>query len=565
MLKFSDETEVKKLAELHGHEAEALADMLSAKYQIPYIDLSKFPINTDALRLISETDARKSSLAAFKLSGRNLFLVTISPEKQETKNALAELREKNYNLNLYLGSQASLDRAWSRYKEISRSTRTEAGVIDISNEAIAEFTKKINDLASLNQLFSAEGVTALAAGGISNLLEVLLAGGIVTKASDIHIEPQAERVRVRFRLDGVLHDVTFLEHKLYNQILSRVKLLSGLKLNIKKSAQDGRLSIRLNETDIEIRTSILPGAYGESIVLRLLNPEAIAVTFETLGIEPQLFEIVKKEITKPNGAVFLTGPTGSGKTTTLYAFLRYVSNSENKIITIEDPIEYHLQGINQTQVNPDKNYTFLTGLRSALRQDPDIIMVGEIRDKETAKIAINASLTGHLVFSTLHTNNAAGTVPRLIDLDVNPKIIDSALNLAMAQRLVRNLCPVCKEKRTPTSEEKKLLDAVLESIKVKRPTLVLPSTDQVLQPKVGGCDECNHTGYRGRQGLFEAIMIDNAVAALLVENPSEREIKIAARPQGILDMRQDGVLKVLKGETDLGELSRVVDIHEEIL
>lgn len=565
MLTFNDTRETKKLEELHSQEAEALAEMLSSKYQLPYIDLSKFPINTDALRLLSEHEARAANLAAFKINGKIVFLVTISPEKMETKAALEDLRQKGYHLNLYLGSRASLDRAWSRYKEISRSTRTEAGVIDISNEAIADFTKQISDVDSLNRVFSAESVAALSAGGISNLLEVLLAGGVVTEASDIHVEPQIEKVRIRFRLDGVLHDVVFIEHQLYNQILSRLKLLSGLKLNIKKSAQDGRLSIRLEDTDIEIRTSILPGAYGESIVLRLLNPKTINVAFETLGIEPQLFEIVKREITKPNGAVFLTGPTGSGKTTTLYAFLRYVSNNENKIVTIEDPIEYHLKGINQTQVNRDKNYTFLTGLRSALRQDPDIIMVGEIRDKETARIAVNASLTGHLVFSTLHTNNAAGTVPRLIDLEVNPKIIDSALNLAMAQRLLRNLCPVCKQESAPTAEEKKLIDAILESIKKKRPETALPTSDRIWRAQEGGCAACNHTGYRGRQGVFEAIMIDQAVAALLVENPSEREIKIAAVPQGILDMRQNGILKVLAGETALDELARVVDINEEII
>lgn len=564
MLTFNDSKD-KRLDELHSQEAEALAQMLSSKYDLPYIDLSKFPINTDALKILSEEEARRSNLAAFKINGKNLFLVTMSPAKAETKATLEGLRDKNYQLHVYLGSEASLERAWERYPEISRSRRTEAGVIDISDEAIAEFTKQISDIDSLNQAFSAEGVAALSAGGVSNLLEVLLAGAIVTNASDIHIEPEIERVRLRFRLDGVLHDISFLEQRLYRQMVSRIKLISGLKLNVQKSAQDGRLSIRLEDNDIEIRTSILPGAYGESIVLRILNPKAIAVTFETLGIEPALFEIVKKQITKPNGAIFLTGPTGSGKTTTLYSFLRYISTGENKTITIEDPIEYHLQGISQTQVNPDKNYTFLTGLRSALRQDPDIIMVGEIRDKETAKIAINASLTGHLVFSTLHTNNAAGTIPRLIDLDVNPKIIDSALNLAMAQRLLRNLCPVCRQADVPDAEEQKLINGVIASIQEKRSDLTPAQTTKIWRAAKGGCPACNHTGYRGRQGIFEAVLIDEHVAPLLLTNPSEREIKIAAKNQRILDMRQDGMLKVLAGETALEELARVVDIHEEII
>ncbi len=564
MLTFND-TRDKRVDELHSQEAESLAQMLSSKYDLPYIDLSKFPINTDALKVLPEEEARRANLAAFKINGKNLFLVTMSPAKEETKAALQDLREKNYQLHVYLGSEASLTRAWERYPEISRSRRTEAGVIDISDEAIAEFAKQISDVDSLNKAFSTEGVAALSSGGVSNLLEVLLAGAIVTDASDIHIEPETERVRLRFRLDGVLHDVSFLEPRLYRHMISRIKLLSGLKLNVQKSAQDGRLSIRLEDNDIEIRTSILPGAYGESVVLRILNPKAIAVTFETLGIEPALFEIVKKQITKPNGAIFLTGPTGSGKTTTLYSFLRYISTGENKTITIEDPIEYHLKGISQTQVNPDKNYTFLTGLRSALRQDPDIIMVGEIRDKETAKIAINASLTGHLVFSTLHTNNAAGTIPRLIDLDVNPKIIDSALNLAMAQRLLRNLCRACKQESTPTAEEQKLIDGVVASIKEKRPDLAPTQTSKIWRAAESGCAACNHTGYKGRQGIFEAVLIDELVAPLLLSNPSEREIKIAAKGQRILDMRQDGMLKVLAGETALEELARVVDINEEII
>jgi type II secretory ATPase GspE/PulE/Tfp pilus assembly ATPase PilB-like protein len=276
-------------------------------------------------------------------------------------------------------------------------------------------------------------------------------------------------------------------------------------------------------------------------------------------------QIVEREITKPNGAIFLTGPTGSGKTTTLYSFLRHISSGENKVITIEDPIEYHLPGISQTQVNPDKNYTFLTGLRSALRQDPDIIMVGEIRDKETAKIAINASLTGHLVFSTLHTNNAAGAIPRLIDLEVNPKIIDSALNIAMAQRLVRNLCSNCREQHTLDEKDRKLVSDILTSIARKRPELAQAPPAQVWRAHEGGCEACNHTGYRGRQGIFEAVLIDDKVATILLANPSEREIRVASVGQGILDMRQDGILKVLKGETSLEELGRVVDINEEII
>jgi type IV pilus assembly protein PilB len=563
MLEFNDTTEKKKVAELYSHEAEELAQVLAKRDQLPYIDLSKFAINTDALRLIPEEEARAANITAFKITGRNLFLATLSAANPKVQTIIKELGEKNFIPNVYVCSTASLNRAWERYAEISKSARTTAGVIDISDEGINELLAQCQDLPSIKKLLEKEYAIVNQEGGVSNLLEIILAGGITTNASDIHVEPQETEVRMRYRLDGVLHDVSIFDHKLYQQLLSRVKLISGLKLNIKASAQDGRMSIHINGQEIEIRTSILPGAYGESIVLRILNPEAIQVTFETLGIEPHLFKIVDREITKPNGMVLLTGPTGSGKTTTLYSFLRKVNDPGTKIITIEDPIEYHLKGINQTQVNPEKNYTFLSGLRSTLRQDPDIIMVGEIRDKETAKIAINASLTGHLVFSTLHTNNAPGTIPRLIDLEINPKIIDAALNIAMAQRLVRLLCPVCKKAETPTAEEAKLLQGVADSIKLKRPEMATPEVGQIYRPV--GCPACNETGYKGRQGIFEAILIDQAVSELMVKNPNERDIKIAARGQGILDMRQDGILKVLQGTTSLEELARVVDLNEEIL
>lgn len=564
MLEFNDTNEEKKLTELHATEAEELAQALSTKYNLPYIDLSKFAINTDALRLINEAEARAARVAAFKLTGKNLFLVTTSPQTDKLQAILEDLEEKNYILNLYLGSEASLNRAWGRYPEISKATYTHAGVIDISNEDIARVMSQVKDTSDVSNLVDEEEKLSKEQGGISGLLEIILAGGIVTSASDIHIEPEEKEVRLRYRLDGILQDVKFFSHHLFNQLLSRIKLISSLKLNVQKSAQDGRFSIKVKNTEIEIRTSILPGAYGESIVLRILNPETIAATFETLGVEPHLYQIMAQEIAKPNGMILLTGPTGSGKTTTLYAFLRKISTPENKIITIEDPIEYHLTGINQTQVDRDKHYTFLAGLRSALRQDPDVIMVGEIRDGETAKTAVHAALTGHLVFSTLHTNNAAGAIPRLIDLGVNPKILDSALTLSIAQRLVRKLCTKCRQTVAPTEEQKKFLTAIRETILKRRPDLEVPPVDQIYAAASGGCDECHHTGYAGREGVFEAVRMDAPVAAVLSVNLNEREIRQAARPQGILDMRQDGVIKVLRGITTLDELGRVVDLTEAI-
>lgn len=560
---FNEDKQGRRLKEFRGKEAEDLTALLAGRHNLPYIDLSKFSINTDALRLIPEPEARTAGIAAFNITGKMLGVVIHSPQNPATQKIVAELKDKGFIVTSYLGSETSLERAFSRYSEISKSTRAVAGVIDISGEEIDNFLKEVGDLEEVKARFARESDATLAEGGITNILEIILAGGILVQASDVHLEPEESRVRLRYRLDGVLHDVTFFNPKLYRQIKSRVKLVSGLKLNVMKTAQDGRFSIKLANREIEIRTSVLPGAYGESIVLRILNPESILVGLETLGIEPALYRILKGEIGKPNGLILLTGPTGSGKTTTLYAILRQINSTETKIVTIEDPIEYHLAGVNQTQVNPSEDYTFLTGLRSALRQDPDIIMVGEIRDSETAKIAVNGALTGHLVLSTLHTNNAAGTIPRLIDLEVNPKVLDAALNLSIAQRLVRRLCPACKKRAALAEDDKRLLAKVVAGIKSKRSDF--PTEEPMTVWEATGCRECHGTGYRGRIGVFEAILLDQAVAELLVKNPNEREIRRVAKNQGILDLREDGVIKVLSGITSLGELGRVIDLGEEFL
>lgn len=560
---FNEEKQDKQIEELRLKEAEELTQVLANRYQIPYVDLSKVSINTDALRLVSETESRLAGLVTFKIVGKNLYTAILSPNNNRVDGILNELKEKNYNPTLYLVSENSLKKAWEYYKEVSAHKATEAGLIDISGEKINEFLKEKKGLDDIRQVIDQEARQTIEKGGISGIVELILAGSLVTEASDVHLEPEDESIRLRYRLDGVLQDITQIDNRVYRQILSRIKLTSGLKLNIKQSAQDGRFSIKIKDSEIEIRTSIIPGAYGESIVMRVLNPKSIALTFEELGVSDEMYKIFDREIHKPNGLVLLTGPTGSGKTTTLYAFLRKVNSPENKIITIEDPVEYHLKGINQTQVNNKKGYTFLSGLRAALRQDPDIIMVGEIRDPETAQIAINSALTGHLVFSTLHTNNSAGTIPRLIDLGINPKIISSALTLSIAQRLLRKLCTNCKKEEQVPEKYKQLIIDVLESIKKKKPDFNYQFNDKIWVPV--GCPKCNNTGYKGRQGIFEAVVMDQNISDVSLKNPSEREIKTAAIPQGILDMRQDGILKVVEGITSIEELERVVDLYEEII
>ncbi|HEY6018946.1 MAG TPA: ATPase, T2SS/T4P/T4SS family [Candidatus Paceibacterota bacterium] len=557
MVIFNEQDEVKRLEFLRKREEEELAQMLSQKYGVEYVDLSLVAINTEALRVIPEAEARAAEAAAFGMVGKKLSVAVRAPEATGILTLKKKLEDQGYVVTLYMCSQASLAIAFKRYADLSYATETKAGVFELSSEELEELMKVAGNLTDIDKLIN-DAVQLKKAYRITRILEVILAGGLATGASDVHFEPEEAQVRLRYRLDGVLVDVVMFDHETYKLMLSRLKLLSGLKLNITDEAQDGRFSIKIKGDEIELRTSILPGNYQETMVLRILNPKSIAVPLESLGIEPKLLERIQKEVDKPNGMIITTGPTGSGKTTTLYAFLRKVNNAGTKIITIEDPIEYHLGGIVQTQVDK-KTYTFAAGLRSALRQDPDIIMVGEIRDGEVAEVAINAALTGHLVFSTLHTNDAAGSFPRLIDLGVDEKVLSSAINVALAQRLVRKLCEQCKVERDATAEEKTLIDRHLSEVVDK--SLVPTSQGKVWDAKAGGCPACNGRGYKGRIGIFEAVFMDAAVETILREKPSEREVAAAAKPQGIPTMPQDGIMKVLKGVTSLEELKRVVDLN----
>lgn len=558
MAKFQEEKQNLKIEELRKSEAEELAQTLSSKYGLSYIDLTISPINIEALKILSEKDARAFGLAVFDVINKRLKIGILAPNNLKSREMIESLKRKGYQIELYMVSQEGLNRAWERYADLHTSVKTRSGALDISNEGLLSLIKNANSLDSIKQLVE-KNLVSKEINRTSKILEVILAGALSIKASDIHLEPEENYVRLRFRLDGVLTDILNFDNATYKLLLSRIKLLSGLKLNITSQAQDGRFSIILKDEEIEIRTSILPGAYAETIVLRILNPKAISVSLENLGMHPRLLKVLLYEISKPNGMILTTGPTGSGKTTTLYAFLKKIHQPGIKIITIENPIEYHLPGIVQTQTDNKEGYTFLSGLRSALRQDPDVIMVGEIRDSETASVAINAALTGHLVFSTLHTNNAAGTFPRLIDLKINPKVITSAINVAMAQRLVRRLCPKCRKVKKLSGQERSSVLKILESIKEKS-YLENLQTENVWETQ--GCKECNFTGFAGRVGVYEAIRTDEKVEGVIQNNPSEREIKKAAENQGLLTMAQDGIIKVFQGVTSIAELERVVELLE---
>ena len=557
-VQFDEDKQDKKVAELKRREEEELAATLSAKYGIGYLDLSVVPVNIDALRVVREQDARDALMAVFNIIDKKVDVAVLAPENPKTLERISELKNQGFIPTVYMVSHESLNKVWERYKDLSFSFETKSGALDISNEEIVDLLKKITSLEEIKR--EIEEVLAMKKSyRISRILEIIIAGGLSRKASDIHLEPEESYVRLRYRLDGVLTDILTFDLETYKLLLSRIKLISELKLNL-TGAQDGRFSIKLPEGDIEVRTSILPGTYSESIVLRLLNPSATSVALEERGIHPNLLSRFLHEIKKPNGIILVTCPTGSGKTTTLYSFLRKIHSPEIKIITIENPIEYHLPGIVQTQTDPDKNYTFASGLRSALRQDPDVILVGEIRDDETAEVAVNAALTGHLVLSTLHTNNAAGTFPRLIDLGVNPKVITSAVNIAIAQRLVRTLCSACKKERVPNAPEKKIIDEALSEI------ADASYLEGITKNKIWdapGCKECDNSEFQGRTGIFEAILSDEEIEKVILQNPSEREVRKAAEPQKIPTMKQDGIIKVLQGITSLTELGRVIDLEKD--
>lgn len=456
---------------------------------------------------------------------------------------------------------------------MSRNSKITGEVI-ISPSVLTQIKKKIKNIADYKK-----EIENNLEKNITELLEIILGGTIKLEGSDIHLEPKEENSKIRVRVDGLLQDVLSFDTKICQSLVSRIKLISGLKLNVVDRPQDGRFSISLEESNsvtdlIEIRTSTLPTEHGEAVVMRILNPKNL-IDLEALGLREDLLKLFNKEIKRPNGMIIVTGPTGSGKTTTLYAFLKKIQKPETKIITIEDPIEYHLKGITQTQVSAPRGatqaeslasliqtsrrvpmyYDFANGLRSIMRQDPDVVLVGEVRDLETASIALQASLTGHLVFSTLHTNDAAGTIARLQALGEKPVNIAPAINMAIAQRLVRKVCKKCvKIEKVSTI----ILQKIKKGLKNLPKNVKLQKLNKDIKiPVAVGCKGCNFTGYQGRVGIFEAILIDDELEKFILTSPSISVLREKAIKKGMVTMYQDGILKVLQGVTTIKEIERI--------
>ncbi len=554
MVTFDEDKSRLKIAEIKEQEEEGLLREMADNLGLPFTTVLSNAIEIDALNFVKEEEARKIQCIPFKLDGKVISIAARWPENEEFLKIVERIKAMGYSVEISVTSEKILERAFEAYKNLSLSIASKAGTVDITAEALNEYVTKVTSVADIQKILAENKEKKFI--NTSHTLEIILAGAISTKASDIHLEAGEQDARLRYRLDGMLYDIFSFDHKTFHSILSRIKLLSGLKLNIKSEAQDGRFAIAIGDGAIEIRTSIVPGGFGESSVLRILNPKSISVPLEDLGFNKKLLGIISDLISRPQGMILTTGPTGSGKTTTLYACLKKVYEPSLKILTIEDPIEYRLGGIVQTQVDEKKGYGFMLGLRSALRQDPDIIMVGEIRDEETARTAIDAALTGHLVFSTLHTNNAAGAFTRLIDLKVNPKVITSALSASLAQRLIRKLCPNCRKEVTLEGKDKESIEKIVAGMPYKDE---ITNTTKMWVP--AGCEKCSGIGYKGRIGVYEAILSSGEIEKVVEANPSEREIQKVARAQGIYNMAEDGVAKVLQGITSLDELKRVVDIE----
>lgn len=504
-----------KVLQIFNREGEEkVTAQKAASMNIPYVGLVGYPFTPDSLAVIPKDQAAKYRTVAFYKINNQVKVASPDPNNPQIvpflKQMSAATGSKFY---LYLCSESSLRYALAQLEFVKERPKTLDKHV-ISEDYIASRLGGASDFSSIGQRIVDTPVT--------EVMDIVFAGAIHLNASDIHIEPEEDSVRLRYRIDGMLEDIVKIPSETYTSIRNRIKYLSKMKLNVTEEAQDGRFEIQIGQQDIDVRVSLIPGAWGEVIVSRLLNPSGEMVSLEQLGFRADAVQLIEEAISKPNGAIFNTGPTGSGKTTTLYAVLQKLNKSEVKIITLEDPIEYRIAGIDQSQINAEKGYDFASGLKHALRQDPDVIMVGEIRDKETAETALQASLTGHLVLTTLHTNSAPSAIPRLLDIGVKPFLLSGSINLIIAQRLVRKICDQCR--RGPTQAT---------------------------------CPKCKGTGFKGRIALIETMKITERIEKLISDGGTIAQFEQAAREDGMVTMHQDGLEKVRLGITTIEEVNRV--------
>lgn len=540
----------KFIGDINRKKEEEQTEKLAKNLSLPYLNLTNYQPDADVVDIIPKKITQTGKIFAFKKEGKNVYVAISETKNPATVKVLEQLKNQdNYNYIPVIVSPSSMVYLLSIYDIFAPAKRLDGDIT---------LSQAMQDAAADQIKNWTEWTTKLKKISTSKLFETILSGATYAEASDIHIEPSDTSVHIRFRIDGILQDVVDLDITTLKKLISRIKFLSNLKLNITASAQDGRFSIKTDKINYDIRVSVLPTAWGESAVLRLLPQEGNIIDLDKLGLVGNNLKIIESIIKQPNGLILNTGPTGSGKTTTLYSILDKINTPTNKVITIEDPIEYRLPNITQSQVEPDEGYTFANGLRSILRQDPDVILVGEIRDEETAKIAVNASLTGHLVLSTLHTNDAAGAIPRLIDLGLKPQHFIESILAIIAQRLVRRICPNCTQTYTPDETTMAQIKKELATLPANIKTPVFPKT--LKKPdltKAATCSRCNGTGYKGRIGLFEILQTSPEIIKAVLAGSTAGEIKQLAIKNGMVVLKQDGLLKVLEGITTLEEIERV--------
>lgn len=527
-----------------------LFNLKSENFKIPLKEITIKEVPLEILGMVPEETARYYKMIPLAKKGKTLEIGMIYPEDLNSQEALKFLaRREKFDYKIFLITPTTFNNLLKQY----RTLRKEVG------KALEELEIGLKEKKpGLKPRTAAEFERLAEEAPITKIVAVILRHAVEGKASDIHIEPTQKKLRIRFRLLGILHSSIFLPMRVHPAVVARIKVLSSLKLDETRIPQDGRFSTKIGNKNIDFRVSTFPTTLGEKVAIRVLDPTTGLKTFEELGIIKNKLNIIKRAIERPYGLILSSGPTGCGKTTTLYAILQALNKEGSNIVTLEDPVEYFIEGINQSQVKPSIGYNFAQGLRHIVRQDPDIIMVGEIRDTETANLATHAALTGHLVLSTVHTSNAAGVIPRLLDLGIQSYLIPSTLSIAIAQRLVRKLCSHCRKKINPKKEIKDLILKEIDDFPLSiKKNLKIPKPLYIWEAK--GCRECNHEGFSGRIGLFEILSMTSQLSDIILKSPVETEILKEAKRQGMLTMQQDGILKVISGVTTIEEVLRVAE------
>ncbi len=513
--------------------------------RIPFVDLENIGFSPEALALVPQSVAEKYHLVPYRMDAKEktIYVAMVNPLDIET----VEFLEKKTNLKI--------ETAMAVEKQIDAFIREK---YEREKGITTEVTKALDEQKVEEMKTESENLKAVSAEApIAKIVNTILDYAVRSRASDVHIEPMEENVRVRYRIDGILQEKYILPRNVLEAVVSRIKILANLKIDEKRIPQDGRFNINVEGSEVDLRISTLPVSYGEKVVMRLLRKASKVPSLPDLGLRGLALKNLIEAIERPHGIIIVVGPTGSGKTTTLYSVLDKVATSRVNVVTIEDPVEYQMKGVNQVQVNVQAGLTFASALRSFLRQDPNIMMVGEIRDTETAELAVNAALTGHLVFSTLHTNDASGAPPRLMDMGVEPFLLTSALTCVVAQRVLRKICPHCRQDMEippdKIAEIKSTLGPIYDMIEERWKK----EGKKITMPKIVGCDKCNNTGYLGRIAIYEVMPITEKISKLVVEKASASDIQKEAIAEGMLTMKQDGYVKVLEGVTSMDEVLRV--------